>query len=294
MGWIILMFVIAFFLYVAVTIIKFVYTDLIKNPINAVIDKCNKKQQYHEVLSSIGKSYETMCVLHPEEYEGDPHITKILEDYRKLLRGEILDEPMENAPSEILEDILNKDYLTYLKNQTKALKKAGKPSERMEQEYKRVKRAHKENDLLTDFRLALLDQDLPVQYLISATSHGRIQTYRKEDWEDLVKAVTDYDATYGYPCVALFLEKVEDKESLLDESKMEAFAKLIGLGVDSFMAASFVQDKMTEEDLQKVVEIMEARELSGNAALSLVLQEKKKELKKETLREQYENAVKHI
>jgi len=236
---------------------------------------------------SISQLYEEMCILNPCDYENDPRIPQVVQDYKNLLKGKILDPEAKNAPSDILEEITNGDYLIYLKAQTKALQKAGKDVVWFKQELKRFSKCEKEVLFEIDFSRNLQKMGAPDNLIDSMISAKRMETYTPDDWQALIDKVKMYVLTTEYLDLVYFLELVSNKEDLLDESKLEAFVKLRELGVDENLAVAYLEKNLSAEDLDEIGSYMSRYDMDCEEALGRFLSEKRQTLKKESLRDKY-------
>ena len=245
----------------------------------------------HDISRSISQAYEEMCVLRPQTYYLDPTLDKVVRDYKDLLVGKIFDPEAKHIPSETLEGRLNPDYQRYLRAQIRVLQKVGKDVTWFKQELKRFRQVDKEELFEADFIITLESMGAP-EYLASAMLvGGRMEAYTPEDWQMLIGQLKKYEESYHPAEIIAFLESVSDKDVLLDETKMDAFSKVRDLGIEDKLAAAYIENGVSEEDLEALVELMESSGLTSDAALKQLLGSKRAELTKEVLREKYRREV---
>ena len=308
MFWAIITIILAGVLWLAWTVITFLFKKCVVAPVNYVVNsntartiKAEREAQLEKIFSSHGKAYEYTCILYPKIYQGDPRVPSILDNYKRLLKGDPIDTKMIHAPSETLidpdtnEPTLNEDYLTYLEGQTKALKRAKVVSEVMTAEYKRIKKLFKETEIIRDFRMELLDLGLPAVYLESAVTPERMQTYKPGDWKDLIEAVISYGEVFDRFSIDEYLKTISNKKTLLDEDKMKIFHTLYTVEeVDPYLIKTYIEDDPKEDIYELVTELEELksdRGISSNEAFNILMESKRQITEAESLRESYKKAI---
>ena len=243
------------------------------------------------VPASISQAYEEMCIFRPETYYLDPTLDKVIQDYKALLQGKILDPEGKHIPSETIEGNLNPDYRRYLKSQIRVLGKAGKDVTWFKKELKRFNDVDKEELFEGGFLLTLEEMGAPEYLLDAMIKNGRMESYKPEDWKALIAQLKVYVKTYHPAAIIYFLEEINDKEILLDEAKMDAFVKLRDLDISNELAAAYVRSDVSEEDLEAITGIMNEEYVSSEEALKLLLERKKAALTADILRETYRQKV---
>jgi hypothetical protein len=256
------------------------------NTYDGIVKGANKSGE-----ASISELFEEMCILNPANYEEDSRIPKVLKDYKDLLHGRIEDPDGKHIPSEILLGIRNTDYGIYLKSQIRVLKKKDIDVSWFKEEFKRFNQNDKEELFEADFFMMLEKMGAPHNILGALVNDKRMETYSPEDWKVLVDKVKEYDKTYSDDDLIFFLDTVENRETLLNENKMEAFSKLRELGFDEKLAAAYIEDDISSEDLEEVSELMDKFSMSCDEALESYLTKKEKSLKTLSLQEKYRRQV---
>lgn len=240
---------------------------------------------------SISELFEEMCINNPTVYEDDPNIPKVLKDYKDVLHGRIEDPEGKHIPSEFLQGIRNSDYGVYLKSQIRVLKKAGKDVEWFKAEYKRFNQNDKEELFEADFYIKLMEMGAPENLVAGMVTDSRMESYSPDDWEQLVDKIKEYNEVYSDRSIALFLEAVEDKETLLNDDKMEAFDKLLELGFDEKLAAGYIDGDLASEDLEEISDLMEKYSMDCEEALEHYLKGRSSTLKTLSLQDKYRRQV---
>lgn len=304
--WICVSILVFIFLGVYLAVKKFLISKILadkESTLNTSLDAFRESYKYDTIVkgenklterysvASISQRYEEMCILDPERYVDDPSLPKVIQDYSDLLKGKILDPDANNAPSEILEDIHNADYRVYLKAQIRSLRKAGKDVTWFQEELKRFSQCEKEVLFEADFILQLESLGATEHLLGSLVTENRMEKYTPEDWKELIDKVKVYDNDYPTDSITYFLDTIEDKSILIDDAKMEAFHKLLELGIDEVLAAAYIKNNISSEDLGNVAEIMESYSMTCDEALKKLLRDKSKVLKKATLKDTYARQI---
>lgn len=220
---------------------------------------------------SIGRRYELKCVDDPLGHERDPEIPQLVEDYRKLLSGELLDPTASHAPSEAREGSVNPDYIQYLKSQKRALKRAGKDATWFEGEYKRVSTVQKEEDVSRDFRLEIHKMGMPTELTYVACSEERIESYAPSDWSALIRAMKRFKGKFDLPSIHSYLVNVTRKETLLDEDRLEQYELLLGFDVPEKVCAALVQAEIDEGQFERIIRLIEERDYHYEDAIREVI-----------------------
>lgn len=240
---------------------------------------------------SISELFEEMCINNPTPYENDPNIPKVLQDYKDLLQGRIEDPDGKHIPSEFLLGIRNSDYGVYLKSQIKVLRKSGKDVSWFKKEFKRFNQNDKEELFESDFFVELQKMGVSDNLIGAAVTDSRMENYNPDDWKQLAEKLKEYDEVYSDRAIVLFLEAIEDKETLLNEDKMEAFSNLLDLDLDEKLAAAYIEGDLSSEDLEEVADIMDKYSMSCEEALERFLNSKAATLKTLSLQDKYRRKV---
>jgi hypothetical protein len=273
------------------------FNKCVVTPINILAIKNEEKRKLQEIFLSHGKAYEEVYTNNPLKYENDPRVPEIIKTYQELLSGKLLDEDMKHTPSKeiMFEGVMipNDDYLEYLKNQTKALKNQSSPYQNMEREYKRVKKETDENKMLWDFRMKLANMGLPGHLLLEVIpdqgAEERINKYKPSDWKKIIAAIIKYEKEYGNVYISNSIILVTDKDTFLDEEKMETYFTLVqGEHIPAVLVAAYVQDQITVEDLKKAYGLILDLDITPEEALRKIKSQNRTKDKEEALRDKFD------
>jgi hypothetical protein len=237
-----------------------------------------------KVVENISLRYERMCIIDPVKYANDPSLPEVIEQYGKLLRGEIKDPEGRHMPSEMINGARNYDYERYVKAQKKG-------SKGLVRECRRLKMVNAEEDLRTDFILKLTEMGLPVEVLNSALSDEKLNKFSTEDWKILVTKVKEYLSEYRAEAVAEFLENFHDIKILTDEEAMESFTLFRTHDAPMPVVVEIVRGRITVDQGVRIVNLVVVEEYSWAEALDEVLKEDHKAARAEELRDKYRAAV---
>lgn len=237
-----------------------------------------------DTIESISQRYEAVMAS-PLDYTKDERLN-IAKEYKELLMGHIKDPEAFHAPDERRDGYLNSDYVRYLKNQTRVLG----PDCWHKTELKRVQQVDKEEKVGIDFRAELMKMGAISALVHAMTTDKRMETYDTKDWKDLIAATNRYAQEFRLGRVLFFLQQVDDKETLLDHSKMELFDLLIEKDVPEKIAGVFMTTNMKDEEIACVLELLD-QNCTIDEALTLVLTEKMKNLETELARRDLNSAI---
>ena len=290
------------FLAIYLQVKKHIVTPILKDKdatLNTPLSAFRESNTYDSIVKgasdldifSISDLFEEMCILNPTSYENDPRIQKVLKDYKDLLKGRIEDPDGTHIPSEILLGIRNSDYGVYLKSQIRALKRSGKDITWFRDELKRFCQNDKEEMFEADFYIMLEKMGASVNHIGALVNDDRMENYSPEDWKILVDKVIVYSEKYSDSDIVYFLDLINDKETLLNDDKMEAFSKLVELGIEEELAAAYIKEEISSDDLEQVSENIARYSMTCEEALEKVLSDKSKSLKTISLQEMYRKKI---
>lgn len=300
--WVCLAVIVLIFLAVYIQVKKHIVIPILKDKdstLSTNLSAFRESNAYDEIVKSAKKTgevsisylFEEMCIFNPEHYENDTHIIKVLKDYKDLLHGKIEDPEGKHTPSEFISGIRNSDYGIYLKSQIRVLNKKGVDVSWFKGELKKFNQNDKEELFEADFYAMLEKMGAPFEILGAIVNEDRMEKYSPEDWKNIVNKLKEYDKVYSDADLVFFLEFVSNKETLLNENKMEAFCKLRELGFDDKLAAAYIEEDISSEDLEEVSDLMTRYSMSCNEALEHYLSKKVASLKSLSLQDKYRKQV---
>jgi hypothetical protein len=218
-------------------------------------------------VTNISEAYERMCVLDPLEYKDDPSIPGIIEQYKKLLRGELLDSEGRHVPSEFLMDKRNPDYDAYIRAQANA------QGSKLRKEARRLKASESEEDMRADFTAHLLEMNFPVDVLSAVLTEQKLNKYKAEDWKKLARQVKLYCEKYPSEFVAEFLETFSDLRILFDAEKMHAYFTYRQYSVPVNVVTEIVRGRITVKQAERILKLGIDDSYSWEEAVKEVLEE---------------------
>ncbi|MBD3260265.1 MAG: hypothetical protein GF334_01085 [Candidatus Altiarchaeales archaeon] len=236
---------------------------------------------------SISKRYERMCVLDPVAYKNDPAIPEVLTQYRKLLRGEIVDREGRHAPSDKIEGVSNEDYRVYLEAQLKVLGRV----EWMENELRRIEGIVDVEDLRVEYGSALLKLGVPENIVPAMLTDERLNTYTADEWRAAAIAVKAYAKDHKEAAVQEFLLEYPEKEITLNSAAMEIYAVMSEYDIPTRIIDEIVRGRLTPDQGRRVLSLVEERGYEWDEAFESVLHEDQSESELIELRAQYRNAT---
>jgi hypothetical protein len=238
-----------------------------------------------KAVESISERFERMCILDPLTYKDDPAIPEVIDQYKRLLRGEIKDPEGRHMPSEILNGTRNLDYETYIAAQKKVLDKAGC------RETLRLKRVNQEENLRTDFTIKLLEMKLPVEVLDAVLSDEKMNAYSAEDWKGLIKAVRGYLEEYSAGVVSAFLEQFNEIKILCVADKMETFAIFSKFNAPMEIVTEIIRERITLDQGVRVATLVVEERYTWDEAMEEVLEEDLEKATEADLKKKYQSML---
>jgi hypothetical protein len=290
------------FIAIYLLIKRYLVSQILKDKestLNSSLSAFRESHKYDSIIKdankgatiSIAQLFEDMCFNNVCKYENDPRLPKVIQDYKDLLKGKILDPDAKNVPSEIIDGILNSDYRVYLKAQIRELDKAGKDVVWFKKELKRFSACERGDIFEANFLMHLETMGAPNELLGSMVNESRMESYSPDDWQNLVGKVKEYAKKYEMDVISDFLYNVLDKSTLLDEDKLDAYCQLINLGIDEEAASRYLSGDLSSEDLARVAEMMDQFNMTCEETLENLLSTKKSELKEKSLKESYKRRL---
>lgn len=237
-----------------------------------------------DTMESISQRYEAVMDS-PLDYTEEER-TEVAKEYKELLTGHIKDPDALHAPNERRDGYVNTDYVRYLRNQTRVLG----PNCWHKTELKRIRQIEKEEEIGIDFRAELMKMGAMPPLVHAMTTDKRMEEYNTNDWKDLIKATNEYAENYHIGRVLHFVEQVDDKETLLNQNKMELFNLLLEKDVPEKVAGVFMKANMEDDEIACVLELLD-QNCTIDEAISLVLNKKKRDLETELARRDLNAAI---
>lgn len=239
---------------------------------------------------SVSMLYEEMCINDPLHYMGNPIVEEVLRKYKDLIKGRILDPTGENIPSEFIDGKRNPDYMRYLRNQRKKLKASGLSTSWMDREYSRTTEANKYDKEKDTFVQSLVDFGIPTSVIDYAVTDDRIESYKPDDWNNLKQAIKNYLEKADTDVVCEYLSLFEG-DTLLDELLFDKYVILRKHEIDMCVSKYVIDEDITEEQLYKIIDLVEEKAYSSEDAVAKVFEDSSKAFKKEILRDMYRRKV---
>lgn len=240
---------------------------------------------------SISSLYERKCIKEPVRYEHDPDMPRIVDTYKDLLQGRILDPEAQHAPSERLEGKVNNDYLTYLRNQRRCLKKSGIDNSWFQQEIKRINRVLEEDNIRGQFFAELLGLGIPADFIPFLVQDDKIEEYTPEEWRRIAESLKLYLKDFKDDVVMEFFYRFSNVEILTDYDKMEAYAQLSDINMSKEIIWDYMEGAIEESDVMDIIRLHEYEEYSWKEAKDKVITQNYNKTKSEALRSKYRKVV---
>jgi len=220
-----------------------------------------------KTIENISERFERMCILDPITYKDDPTISAVVDQYKKLLRGEIKDPEGRHMPSEILNGKRNLDYDTYIAAQKKVMGNAGR------RECLRLKRIDQEESIRADFVIKLVEMDFPVEVLDAVLSDEKLNAYSAADWKNLTKAVKGYLDDNSAEAVSEFLCQFNEIAILCDSEKMEIFSVFYKHAAPMPIITEFVRGRISLDQGVRITQLVMQEKYDWDEATEEVLEE---------------------
>lgn len=241
------------------------------------------------LTESVVQKYERMCVVEPFKHRGDPSIPGLIEDYKDIISGKILDQDGSNVPSEFILGRKNPDYQEYLTNQARALKRNSKveTSNALRAEKKRVLHRDAEDRARIMFFAQLVEQGVPLLLVSAALTDEKLNTYTEEDWRTFCRVVKGYLEMSDRAVVTDFVSTFDEKDVVLDVSKFESFAIFHQFQIPKDIMVELVRDRISPDQAIRIVRLHDIHEYDWREAMQEILEEDIKKSSEEDLRKQY-------
>jgi hypothetical protein len=232
-------------------------------------------------IENISERFERMCVLDHFAYKDDPSIPTVIDQYRKLLRGEIKDPEGRHMPSEILNGNRNPDYDKYIAAQKSVMGKTGC------RESIRLKRINQEDELRVSFVTKLLEMKFPEAVLGAVLSDNKLNSYTADDWKRLTKTVKGYLEIYPAEIVAQFLSYFDELSILCDSNKIETFSIFYKYDAPMPIVSEIIRERITVDQGLRITKLVINEKYDWDEAMEEVLEEDTQKATEEDLRKQY-------
>lgn len=252
------------------------YSDIIKGD-----------DDYTENISS---KFEEMCIRNPLAYKDSSELKEVVDNYSKLIKGQILDPEGNHIPSLNVDGDENPDYYRYLRNQKRALDKAGHNTDWVKTEMSRYTSQKNAEAIERCFAEELIKKGLPEIFIPYALSYGRIETHTPQDWESLVTSIKTADKEgCSEESIVDFLETVETPESY-EGYILSDYATLRDSGVDHLLALEFANHRISSDQAIEASYYIQ-RGYTAEEALTKVLEEASNKLEEQDLKNKYRSQL---
>lgn len=242
-----------------------------------------------DIQESIVQKYERMCILDPVAYKNDPAISQVIEDYKNIILGRVLDPNGLNIPSEKLLGVRNPDYDRYLANQSKKQRAASlsDSAKSLSDERSRVSTARKGEALTVTIFSELVELGVPPILAKVAMTEGKLNTYTAEDWKVFSKSITDYLSTSSRSAVTEFVTLFDDQDIIFSAEKFEKFELFYRHEVPSEILVEIIKERITIDQAVRIVSLVQEVECSWEEGMNDILSSDLKENEEEALRKKY-------
>ena len=250
-------------------------------------------QTNNNIEESVAILYERMCIYEPLKYKGDKRISAIIDQYRNYVKGNILDPKAENIPSERINDELNPDYKAYLTAQRKALAAVGADVTWFDKEHQRITKVKSIENITDKFTQGLVQMGMPIELLPCAYSDYRVENWKAADWKRLIKFIREEIELGEVSPEALgaFILHNDNKDILFNREKLIQFHMYLEENVPIPLLNLLTQEKIDEEDMYEIIQLVQEDEYEWSEAIKDVLKEKVDRIEACDLREVYQLAV---
>lgn len=239
---------------------------------------------------NVSKLFEEMCLINPLKYKDDPSVPVILDRYKKILSGEVIDPDGSNAPSPSLNGKPNPDYKKYLVHQYRAQRKGGKDVEWLREELDRIDNSEQAFQIELEVAQQLISLGLPKRYVRHAITYYRIENFTPKDWDRLVrevKSAAGIKDSDGY--ISEFLIDT-DGTVPTTEGVLKKYVMLRIGGVPKIIAIEYALDDITFEQA-KVAAVYVDKGYPAHEAIKIVIKKDLEEKEKEELIKKYQKEL---
>jgi hypothetical protein len=237
-------------------------------------------------ISNISEKFERMCILDPLSYVDDPETQSVVEQYGKLLRGELKDPEGRHMPSEFLQGTRNPDYEIYIKNQRKVLGNVAR------RESYRIAKVNEEDALRSELINKLAALNFPEEVLLAVLDDSKLNTYTANDWRKLATCVKDYLQSYSAETVSAFLSLFVEPAILCDAEKMEVFSVFHQYSAPMPIVAEIIRGRVTMDQGIRITKLVVNNEYDWAEAMQEVLEEDLEKATEDDLRTAYRQQLK--
>jgi len=247
------------------------------------------KRNGHKLSKSTTSLFEDKCVINPTD---EVELGDIIERYRLVLNGEILDPEGKNAPSEFIGKERNPDYLKYLINQKEALTKRGVPIDWFSSEINRVSNENEYSSIKEGFITTLINEyRFPSELVSFAVIDSRMEDFNEKQWKELAQCAKRYITNFSYEVVSSFLFMVDSFNILVDYEAMEKFNVWLKHDVPFGVILENLTGRITDEEVMKTLRLVDLEAYSWDEAMKEIIEESFALLKEQELRRKYREMV---
>lgn len=290
--WILAIFVIAYGWFVN-SILSKIFPSLLKTKKEGTATRAYSsfiKGNYSEGPENISMIFEEMCVLNPLKYVGNPKVDLIIEKYRDLIKGRLLDPDGLHTPSLEVDGQENPDYYRYLRNQKRALTKVGVDTGWITEEMARVTSQRSSRSIEAEYIEQLSLRGLPDDLIDVTLTYNRIEGYTPEDWDAFIKATKGaLEEGSDYEFVVEFIEDVEDA-NYYEEIIITNYSILRGEGVPKRISLEYARGAISDSQAAKASHLYQ-KGYSEEEALIKILEAYKEDVSERDLKEMYRSRI---
>ena len=241
-----------------------------------------------EIEENISARFERMCLLDPIAYKNDPALPAVIEQYGKLLRGEIADPQGRHMPSETLLGKPNPDYKTYVMVQKKVLGKQGG----LCGEARRLITIDKEDALRVEFITKLDEMNFPVEVVSAVLSDEKLNSFTAKNWVTLTATTRKYLQEYTAGEVADFFQQFDDIKILCDPTKIEAYTIFRKYSAPLNIVVEIIRDRITVDQGVRIMKLVIDSSYEWDEAVQEILEEDFEKSEVEELTAKYRSMLK--
>lgn len=234
-------------------------------------------------FQNASEAYEKMCLIDPLEHKNDPRIPGLLEQYRKIIHGEIADPEATHIPSEYVEGRPNPDYLTYLKNQHRINPER---TQWMVAEIERVSRVKEERDVINEYGGMIMSMGFPPDLMAAALLEDRINALDAEQWKRFVSVTKEYLKDYEDEVVYHFMKHFTDTR-FFEPEILHKFSVFYKYGVPIKLNVELSDGRITMEQAELIIHYQDETDCTWEEAVRYVLEYSIERHQKEELSRRY-------
>jgi len=259
--------------------------------VSSGVDNLFKKNKIEETNPTI--LYEELCVRNPGDHKKDPRIPSVISQYNDIIHGKTPDPEGQYAPSEKIDGELNADYITYLKNQKKALKAKGDNVEWIKNELARLQKIDRADTAVRGFFSQLIDMGMPPVLFTMVVTEERMESYSPKDWKEMISHINEYlENDCAIQNIGAFLLYYDDPDIIYNHSKMYQFDMLLKHGIPVPLAKMVIEDQIHIDTMIEVITKVQERGYDWDEAMEETFSDLLENQERQEFREMYQDIVK--